>query len=381
MAILVGRLSEDSGGLAASVPSMTHALVAETAVEPHVVGVTDPKRPHAASTWGPRVYAHRGSGPSGFNWARSMAETVDGLDPDVLDTQGLWMNLSRVALSRHRRCGTPLVVTPRGMLDPWAIRRSAWRKRLVAKWFEDDHLASARALRALNEDEAQAIRHFGVTAPIAVVPNGIVPPHLTQVTDAGDRAHILQFVGRLDEKKGLEQLLHAWALARQSPSAADWRLQVNGWGARAFVARLERLASDLSLGETFSFGGPVFGSEKDAVFRAASGFVLPSFSEGLPMAVLEAWSWGTPALITRACNIPEGYAAGAALEISTEPQALARGILGFIECGPDERRAMSDAGRYLVETRFGAREVALRLERLYTWAVGGGDPPEGLILD
>ena len=99
------------------------------------------------------------------------------------------------------------------------------------------------------------------------------------------------------------------------------------------------------------------------------------------MAVLEAWCWGTPALITRACNLPEGFTTGAAVEISTEPQALARGILGFMERGQEERCAMSQAGRSLIDTRFHALQVALRLEKLYGWAVGGGDGPEGLILD
>ena len=97
------------------------------------------------------------------------------------------------------------------------------------------------------------------------------------------------------------------------------------------------------------------------------------------MAVLEAWSWGTPALITRACNLPEGIARGAALEITTEPSSIARVILQFATQSLDERRAMSDAGRRLVDTQFHAREIARQLEMLYMTAAAGETMPPELI--
>jgi len=63
------------------------------------------------------------------------------------------------------------------------------------------------------------------------------------------------------------------------------------------------------------FFGPAFGEEKEELLRSASAFILPSFSEGLPMSVLEAWAYGLPVVITPECNLPEGFAFQAALEI------------------------------------------------------------------
>ena len=209
--LLVGRLSEHSGGLAASVPAMAKAL-SDTEVEVHIVGVVDPSDPGAAQNWGRFVHPHTAFGPASFHWSPSMAQTLDRLDPNVIDTQGLWMNLSRVALARQRTRGQTYVVTPRGMIDPWALRRSAWRKRLAARLFENEHLARAQVVRALNEDEARAVRSYGVQTPIAIVPNGIMAPDRTLLVEK--RSPVIQFLGRLHPKKGVEPLLQAWALVR-----------------------------------------------------------------------------------------------------------------------------------------------------------------------
>ena len=324
---------------------------------------------------------HRAFGPTGFHWAPGMARTLNEIAPDVIDTHGIWMNLSRVAVAHHKRGGTPLVVTPHGMLDPWAVRRSSWRKRLVRRWFEEEHLSSAAAIRALNIDEAKAIREFGISSPVVIIPNGIEAPEAGRIADIEDREPVLQFLGRLDPKKGLEALFAAWALVAGAPSAKDWRLQINGWGAPDYVQGLHRLVSESRAKNSIGLGGPIFGVEKADALGSAAGFILPSFSEGLPMAVLEAWSWGTPVLMTRACNLPEGFSEGAALEITTEPKELARRILDYIEMRSGERRAMAAAARGLVETRFHSSAVARDLERLYQWVAGRGKLPAELIFD
>ena len=360
---------------------MVNALIGNTQIEPHVLGILDPAATTALDAWGPSVHAHQTYGPTGFHWAPAMARTLGRIAPDVIDTQGVWMNLSRLALARHKREATPHIVTPHGMLDPWAVRRSAWRKRIVRCWFEDEHLSSAAAIRALNADEAQAVRQFGVKTPVVIIPNGIEAPKHNLVSDVEDREPILQFLGRIESKKGLETLFHAWSMVASDPMAKDWRLRINGWGATEYVNSLHRLVDELSLGSSIALGGPVFGAEKEETLGSAAGFILPSYSEGLPMAVLEAWSWGVPVLMTRACNLPEGFTSGAAMEISTEPKALARQILDYMDIGSADRRAMAAAGRQLVATKFHAQAVARDLERLYRWAAGYDEMPQGLMFD
>jgi poly(glycerol-phosphate) alpha-glucosyltransferase len=133
-------------------------------------------------------------------------------------------------------------------------------------------------------------------------------------------------------------------------------------------------ATALGLEQSVRFLGPVFGPAKDAMLRRAGIFALPSFSEGLPMAVLEAWSYGTPVLMTEACNLPEGFAAGAAYRCGAEPQSVAAG-LDALTLGADiDRCAMGARGRALVEQKYGWSLVARRMSAVYDWLLGGPMP-------
>jgi glycosyltransferase involved in cell wall biosynthesis len=81
----------------------------------------------------------------------------------------------------------------------------------------------------------------------------------------------------------------------------------------------EQKLQELAAGPSVVFVGAQFGAEKNACYRACDAFILPSLSEGLPMAVLEAWAHAKPVLMTPECNLPEGFATGAALQIGTTP--------------------------------------------------------------
>jgi len=207
--LLTTSLSPAAGGLAVSVPGLAHSIDRLAGIEMHVMGTRDPADPDAAQSWGPRVQACDVKGPKALQYAPKMAAAMAGLIPDMVDVQGLWTYPSWVNLRHARRRGTPYVVTPRGMLDPWARRNSAWKKRIAAAAFETAHLNEARCLRATAEMEAQHFRDMGLTNPIAIVPNGLHLPDLASRNETSLR-HIL-FLSRIHPKKGVDYLLRSWA--------------------------------------------------------------------------------------------------------------------------------------------------------------------------
>ncbi len=73
------------------------------------------------------------------------------------------------------------------------------------------------------------------------------------------------------------------------------------------------------------FAGPLFGAAKEAAYRHADAFVIPSTSEGMPTVVLEAWAYNLPVLMTPQCNLPDGFHQQAAIRIETNPESIEQG--------------------------------------------------------
>ncbi len=164
--------------------------------------------------------------------------------------------------------------------------------------------------------------------------------------------------------------------------AARWRLVVAGWDDGGHAAGLKSLARELGLSQReVLFHGPRFGKDKAALLTHADAFILPSYSEGFPMAVLEAWSYSLPVFMTQECNMPEGFAVDAAMEITTEPAELAQRLGDLMTMSENERRAMGAAGRRLVEDRFTWDRITADMHEVYNWVLGGGPPPSCVMTD
>ena len=197
------------------------------------------------------------------------------------------------------------------------------------------------------------------------------PPWWTKVAPG---IKTLLYVGRLHAKKGLPNLMGAWR--RLDPELRkEWRLVIAGWDDGGHQLALRRLASTLRIEATVTFPGPLFGEEKKAAFHHCDGFVLPSLSEGLPIAALEAWACGKPVLMTPQCNLPEGFEAGAAMRIEPEEESIREGLAHFLAIDAAERGDMGAKGRALVLQRFSWPVIAAEMAGVYRWLAGHGARP------
>jgi glycosyltransferase involved in cell wall biosynthesis len=379
--VLTASVSRRAGGLFWALPPLVQGLERDGCAV-RVFSVADAATNEDAAHWvDTRLDLHSRLGPRAFAYAPRLGRALDAAGLDLVHTHGLWMYPSVAASRWAARWKRPLVVSAHGMLDPWAVRNAAWKKRLAGWLFEHRHLERAACLHALNGAEYQAIRGFGLSNPVAVIPNGVDLPDAGEPSARPDWAadldgrRVLLFLGRLHPKKGLANLLQAWAsVQRQTPErAAGWMLAIAGWDQGGHEARLRQLVEALDLGATVRFVGPQFGPQKAASLAVADAFVLPSLSEGLPMAVLEAWAHRLPVLMTRACNLPEGFAAGAALELADD--RMAEALAAFLALPEAERRAMGGRGRRLAASRFAWDAIAAQMAGVYRWLVEGGERP------
>jgi poly(glycerol-phosphate) alpha-glucosyltransferase len=263
------------------------------------------------------------------------------------------------------------------MLDPWAVSHSSWKKKIAGLLYEHRHLMNASCLHALCSAEMDAIRRYGLSNPICMIPCGVdvPPPDRPGVTR---QEKVLLFLGRIHPKKGLVNLLAAWhKLQRdQASPAKDWKLWIAGWDQADHQTELQRWCHEQGLDTSVRFIGPKFGDDKHSLLRSVAAFVLPSFSEGLPVSVLEAWAYGLPVVMTSRCNLPQGFAAGAAVCIETDAPAMARRLLDVMAMSEEERSIMGMRGRELVQKQFSWASYAEQMHAVYAWIAGNGPKPE-----
>jgi glycosyltransferase involved in cell wall biosynthesis len=285
------------------------------------------------------------------------------------------------ALAFTQNTRRPHMVSPHGMLDAWALRNSGWKKRLAARLFEDENLKSAGCLHALNAAEHGAIREYGYRGPVCMIPNGVdvpqdaAPPEMPWWKKSGPEMKTLLYLGRLHPKKGLPNLLKAWSRL-DDELLARWRLVIAGWDEDSHKLALRRMATVLRIEPTTTFPGALYSDDKRAAFYHCDGFILPSLSEGLPIVVLEAWAAGKPVLMTPQCNLPEGFEAGAAMEIEAEEGSIEEGLRRFMMMGDAERMQMGENGRALVAQRFAWPVIAGEMAAVYRWLAGTGPRPD-----
>ncbi|MEN8254345.1 MAG: glycosyltransferase, partial [Verrucomicrobiota bacterium] len=193
-----------------------------------------------------------------------------------------------------------------------------------------------------------------------------------QRTVASGRKQLL-FLGRIHPKKGLAELIQAWGMGLGA-WRREWELLIAGWDDGGHEQGLKSLVRELDVGDSVSFLGSQYGGEKEALLRSVDAFVLPSFSEGLPMSVLEAWSYGLPVVMTDFCNIPAGFDAEAALRIEPNAASIAQGLAELGTMSNSDLLAMGGNGRELVERQFTWDKIAQDMKAVYEWCLGGEKP-------
>ncbi|MBS7695928.1 MULTISPECIES: glycosyltransferase [unclassified Chelatococcus] len=384
--MLLGSIAPTAGGVAACVQALGLALQAPTVSHRiEVFSLADRDRSHDLNGWGALpVQLSKTTGPRGFGYAPGLSAAMAAADLDVLHVHGLWMYPS-VAARRWgaARCA-PYIVSPHGMLDPWALANSGWKKEIATRLYERAHLTNAACIHALCDAELEAIRAFGLRNPVCVIRNGVTAPTSRPAERPAWRAalpadaHVLLFLGRLTPKKGLTNLIRAWSAfkERAGTRASSWHLALAGWGADSYVTGLRSLAAHLGLDASVHFIGPQHDAAKEATFYACDAFVLPSVSEGLPMAILEAWQHGLPVLMTPQCNLPEGVSHGAAIAVMPDVDSLTASLVDLAAWPPARLAAMGDAGRKLAVEHFSWPAVAKEFSAVYRWICTDGDRPD-----
>lgn len=326
--------------------------------------------------------------------------------PTVVHLHGLWHPFLHRVASFARARGVPVVVSPQGMLTPWALGQKRLKKRLALLAYQGLDLRTAALVHATADAEVEDIRRQGLRQPIVVAPFGIEIPAPPEPRQGDVRTAV--FISRIHPKKGLPQLVDAWArLSRERAGGAGrprWRLVVAGPDEGGHLAELVAQGTALGLqvesrplpaqglpesAADIIFTGPVYGDRKTDLYRQCDLFVLPTHSENFGVVILEALACGVPVITTRGApwggledvgrpGMPRARA-GWWIDVGVEP--LVATLRDAIALSDVERAALGDNGRWFARERYSWPAAARAMRQAYGWLVSGGRPPECIRFD
>jgi glycosyltransferase involved in cell wall biosynthesis len=331
-------------------------------------------------------------GVKALGFSKGMANGVESYlvnGSSVLSQHGLWLHYGRVAKNIGRSKGVPVIIHPHGMLEPWALRRSNWKKQITGRLWEYENLRRAACLRVTSADELRSVRSFGLKNPVALIPHGIdvedyasLPPKI----EAGallpllKGKRVLLFLSRVHPKKGLPLLLRAWhALSRERH---DWLLAIAGPDQRGHTDELKRLVDELDLNESVVFTGALFGAQKLAAYALSDLFVLPSYSENFGISVGEALAAGLPVVTTRGTPWKGLQERGCGWWTEATLKSLTETLREALSLSKRELVEMGEKGRQWVKRDFAWERLAAEMIEVCEWTLGGGGAtPSCVVLD
>jgi glycosyltransferase involved in cell wall biosynthesis len=296
---------------------------------------------------------------------KALAASIRGYD--IAHLHSVFLYPTAAAARAAKNAKVPYVISPRGMLVPELIAaKSRWTKTAWLRLIERRNFAGAAAIHLTSERERDDALRTKMPLPSSfIVPNGIVlsgAPAPSSVAPAPSPArypNTILFLGRINWKKGIDRLISALPYVERA------RLVIAGNDEENLTPRLTELAARLGVADRVEFLGRVDGAAKDELLARATVFALTSMSENFGNAVVEAMAAETPILLTAEVGLSEEVRrARAGVVVPVQPREIGSAIRKLLE-DPEERRAMGERGRHVVETRFTWPRVAEEMEAQY----------------
>lgn len=283
-----------------------------------------------------------------------------------------------------RKRGVPYMVHPHGSLDPFLRRRHRPRKWLHAKLLgERDYRKAAAVLFNSAEEMRLASDWSGLKMPWDgaekapkrfVVPVGIAPRWLQEPdAAAGQRLRskygalmgqrLVVYFGRMNFKKGLDILAHAFA--KVARDREDLHLVLAGPDTDGYGRKVRAWLAQGGVLEKATFTGLLEGEDRFAALHEAEVFALPSYTENFGQVVVEAMASGVPVVISDQVNIwPDVSRADAGLVVPCDAEATAQALRNILD-DPVRGRQMGSNGRRWVTEHLPWKVVAAQMARVY----------------
>ncbi len=232
-------------------------------------------------------------------------------------------------IAKHlRKIGIPYAIVPHGCLTCQAQSKKKLKKLIANLLFFNRFIKSAKAIQCLSEKELENTK-FRNNKFIGT--NGINMP-LKKKSEFRKFGRKLVYIGRFEVfVKGLDLLVEA--INKVSPFMREScsRLYIYGPNILGWREQLQDLVNKNNVQDIITLCDPIQGKEKENVLLDADAFIQTSRSEGMPMGILEALSYGLPCIVTEGTTLKELIdTSSAGFGAETNADSIAQKIKEFL---------------------------------------------------
>ena len=309
-----------------------------------------------------------------FGFSKSLKNALGDDKVELYHGHGIWQIPVHQMAKQARKLNKPYIITTRGMLEPWSLSQSKFKKVLALKLYQNKDLQLASCIHATAESEAENIRALGYKNPIAIIPNGVNLEEFPNYKKKSKAKKKLLFLSRIHKKKGIEFLINAWS-ELDKKYTVNWEVEIVGNGESDYIKDLNFQISQLNLENTMKITDPVFGKEKHLKYIEADLFVLPTYSENFGIVIAEALASNVPVITTKGTPWEElnENNCGDWIDIGLEP--LKDSLTKMLIKSEIELTQMGERGRELIEKKYSMEVVAASMHELYEWILGRKSKP------
>jgi len=260
----------------------------------------------------------------------------------------------------------PFLLSSHGMVEPWLWNSQGslikLKKTMYWNFLAKKIFSKASVVHAITSLEADRLSKLLPGAKIEIIPNAIDVSMNNDFTSINPQRRIL-FLGRIEPKKGVDLLIHAFNSAKLSK---EWILDIVGpvWS-EVYLKYLKQLVVDYKLESNVIFHGPLFGIEKKRLINLAWILAAPSHSEVIGLVNLEAAINSLPSITTYQTGLNDWESGGGKL-INPNIQELTQSLVEACSWDYLEQRQRGRASYNLVLKKYSWGVIAPRWLDLYS---------------
>ena len=252
-------------------------------------------------------------------------------NPDLVVFEEFYTFSFEKIVKEIQKRSIPYIIIPRSTMTHKAQLHKPLKKKIGNLLFFKKMSRRASAIHFLTEQEYLDSGNSWNDCSF-IIPNGIYPKENVRLKRLTDTIHAV-YIGRIEiYQKGLDLLIEAIHDLKDTLIENRFSLSIYGPDREGGVSALQELITKYELKDVVHIYGAVFKEEKEKILRDSDLFIMTSRFEGLSMGLLEALSFGVPALVSTGTNMTSKiieYKAG--FDAGNDVSSIKTALLEFIK--------------------------------------------------